>query len=141
MASEYQLTSNPRTVQRMADNAFIPDDPANRDYQTYLAWVAEGNTPDPAPPPIYPTTIPSVEFFARFTEDELIAMHSEATTDPEIAVGITLNAAADYIEVGAAPSVHGAMLVSWLDKLVTAGCITQARVAEITRPPEFITPA
>lgn len=26
--------------------AFIPADPANRDWQEYLAWKAEGNTPE-----------------------------------------------------------------------------------------------
>ena len=35
-------------VQRLADNAFIPFDLDNTDYQAYLKWVAEGNTPLPA---------------------------------------------------------------------------------------------
>jgi len=36
------------TVKRIADSAFIPFDPANTDYQQYLKWLEEGNTPLPA---------------------------------------------------------------------------------------------
>ena len=50
----YQLTKSENGVvleniiRRTSDNAFIPFDPANTDYQEYLKWLAEGNEPLPA---------------------------------------------------------------------------------------------
>ena len=43
----YKLTQY-ETILRLADNAFIPPDPANTDYQQYLIWLEEGNEPLPA---------------------------------------------------------------------------------------------
>lgn len=36
------------SILRVADQAYIPFDPSNTDYQEYLKWLAEGNQPLPA---------------------------------------------------------------------------------------------
>ena len=41
-------TNQTSIIKRLSDDAFIPMVEGNRDYQEYLEWVAEGNTPDPA---------------------------------------------------------------------------------------------
>ena len=42
------LLGNSNQVIRISDGACIPFAPDNTDYQAYLKWVADGNTPLPA---------------------------------------------------------------------------------------------
>jgi hypothetical protein len=61
MKMKYQLCNNWRGetdgVMRFNDDGSItsfPSNPANTDYQAYLAWLAEGNEPLPADEPAQP---------------------------------------------------------------------------------------
>jgi len=49
----YKLQKIPSSLKttciiRLSDNLHIPLDPDNTDYQAYLRWLEEGNTPLPA---------------------------------------------------------------------------------------------
>lgn len=59
----YKLTDS-NTILRVADGARIPADPANIDYAAYIAWLAEGHTPEPADVPV------------RTAKDEIVALEA-----------------------------------------------------------------
>lgn len=42
------IFGNSKCVKRVFDGTIIPKDPDNTDYQAYLRWLEEGNTPLPA---------------------------------------------------------------------------------------------
>jgi hypothetical protein len=69
-------------VVRAADGTFVSEDPRNRDWIAYQAWLGQGNTPDPAPPP--PAVIPS-----QVTAGQLIRALNQlgmlASVDAEVA--------------------------------------------------------
>jgi len=50
----YKLTiplppnTEPSCVLLVESNTYIPMNPDNTDYQAYLKWLEEGNTPEPA---------------------------------------------------------------------------------------------
>ena len=68
----YTLTSSTLII-RDTDGAFIPDDQANTDYQAYLTWLADGNTPNPYVPPPEPAPLTPAEKLAAagLSVDEL----------------------------------------------------------------------
>jgi hypothetical protein len=54
MEYNYQQMLDPFTgqisnqyIKRLPDNAVIPNDPDNTDWQAYQEWLSEGNTPLP----------------------------------------------------------------------------------------------
>lgn len=77
----YHLTAQGGIV-RDADNAFIPNDPGNRDYAEFLAWQAEGNQATP-----YQSPAPT---FADFQAEAKAALDKTSVTMERITEGVSL---------------------------------------------------
>lgn len=59
----YKLTQS-NCIMRMTDNALIPADANNSDWQKYQQWLADGNTPQPA-------DVPTIANLLALAKDEL----------------------------------------------------------------------
>ena len=73
----YKLRTNLTGVIRLADAASIPEDARNADWQTFLVWLAAGNTAQPADPPPPPS------------QDELDAAAAKAYAKLQALMGMT----------------------------------------------------
>ena len=121
----YTLTAG-AGVTRDADQASIPADPRNADWQIYQVWLAAGNTPTPyTPPPPPPVVLTYLQFRALFTSAENSAIMAAAVQTPALLDWLLQAAGAQQIAL-ADPIVK-----TGLDLLVSAGLITSDRETAI----------
>jgi hypothetical protein len=90
MAEEYQLTAHPNTIIRVSDQAFIPMDPDNVDYQAYLAWLDEGNQPTPYTPPPAPVSATVAASAQSLELSNAKSLAAQGRTDEALAAVINI---------------------------------------------------
>ena len=124
----YQLTSGD-TIVRLSDNAFIPNDPGNRDYREYLQWIEEGNTPLPAPSP----PAPGPDYIAFW--DALTTSTIYTAIREQSFVSLPMNTlATEFIALigdAKAGRANEAAIQQSMGAILTTGTFTEAHLEEL----------
>lgn len=112
----YKLTNNGSVV-RLSDNAVIPADPGNADYQAYLTWVAAGGAPTPA-------TVPTLDELKQEKGQALWLAMSPNYLYKHYDAGTQSTFLARYIKLSVDPVVNAAKLArldsvdSWMGSVL-----------------------
>jgi hypothetical protein len=122
----YRITNG--GVIRLTDNAMVPADVRNTDWQAYQEWLAAGNTPEPAFVPEMPPVIRTISVFAfrsRFLLEEKRAIYVAAAGNIDIRIWLDDLQAATEVDLDHPQTVEG---VNALEQL---GLIGAGRAAKI----------
>jgi hypothetical protein len=124
----YQLTTG-NTILRLADNAFIPNDPGNRDYREYLDWLSEGNTPEPVPAP----PAPGPDYLAFW--DALLVSTVYASLREQSFTSLPMNTlATEFIALigdAKAGRANEAAIQASINAILTSGTFTNPQLDEL----------
>jgi hypothetical protein len=124
----YQLTTS-TNIKRLSDGAFIPNDPGNRDYREYQAWLAAGNTPLPAPAPAPPGPDYTAFWDALTTSTIYTAIREQSFTSlPMNTLATELIALLGDAKAGRADE---AAIQASMAAILATGTFTEAQLAEL----------
>lgn len=122
----YQLTSTD-AILRLEDQVYIPADPANVDYQAYLAWSARGNTAQAAP-----VTAPAPDYWVFWAT--LLATDAYQAIRQQAAASLPMNTAATEFIALIGDAKAGRPLVPAIQASISAvlalGTFSAANLAE-----------